>query len=132
MTPGSGINKVFLLGNIATDPWCTHHGKTFKEYTFLLVTTELIEKKDGPCKQQEYHHIKLPERMVPLNGALGRGSLVHIEGKIQTINWVDEEKVKRFKTEIIVSRINLLDHINNPDNGEEKILGQERKWSVSS
>lgn len=106
MRDNNGINKIFLLGQIATEPRL-HNGK-INEYHFTLVTKELHDKQGAQVEHLEYHQIRLPVIAVPQNLSLRKELTVHIEGKIHTRGWTDEHGVKRYDTEIIAIQFNSL------------------------
>lgn len=107
MRDNTGINKIFLLGQIATEPHL-HRGKT-DEYRFTLITKEVHDKKGEEVEHLEYHNVRLPMTLLLHHIQPQQGQSVHIEGKIHTEAWTDEQGVKRYSTEIIALQFNVLD-----------------------
>lgn len=109
MLNNSGINKVFLLGTIDKEPrWHKSNGSN-DFLCFTLTTKELIRKNNLDTEHIEWHHIKVPaghpdtERL-----DLHKGQLLHVTGKIQTKSTVDEQDIRRYKTEILALQLQVL------------------------
>jgi len=122
MPQNSGVNKVILLGTVLTQPRCNSYVDIKEEYAFTLVTSELIDRKEGPTEHLEYHNIILPDRFMPLNFELKKGITVYIEGKIQTINWIDDARVRRYKTEIVAQHMRCVNNTLQVQNTDERIV----------
>jgi len=109
MLNNSGINKVFLVGTIDREPrW--HKSNNLNDYLcFTLTTKELIRKNNIDTEHVEWHHIKIPANHPDVERMdLKRGQLIHITGKIQTKTMVDEQEIKRYKTEIMAVQLQVL------------------------
>lgn len=102
----SNVNKVFLVGEISRQPRWHRNGQAGSALCFTLITKESYEKNGATIEQAEEHAIKIAENR--LQGELKLGQLIHIEGKLQTSVRVDEQLVKRYKTEVIGMRIQVL------------------------
>ena len=100
----SGINKIFLLGEIYNMPVCFECPGMFKEYRFTLSTKEFVPKKDSGVEHVEYHLIKVFEDCITAGRLLAAGQIVHIEGKIQTYSSI-EVGIKRYQTNILATRL---------------------------
>jgi single-strand DNA-binding protein len=108
MLNNSGINKVFLVGTIDKEPrW--HKSSNTDFLCFTLTTKELIRKNNMDTEHVEMHYIKVPANHPDVERVeLKRGQLIHITGKIQTKILVDEQEVKRYKTEIVALQLQVL------------------------
>ncbi|MCJ8210467.1 single-stranded DNA-binding protein [Mucilaginibacter sp. RS28] len=111
MLSNSGINKVFLVGHIGKEPRLHSFQNEPQMLCFPLVTLEFIRKNGETTEHQEWHYIKLPADATEEKQDLKKGQLVYVQGKIQTRKIVDEQQVKRYKTEILAQQIQVL---NNP------------------
>jgi len=104
------LNKVFLIGRLTQNPEVktTQGGQTF--CSFGLATNRIWVDKNTNQKQAkvEYHNIVLWRRLAEIASQyLNKGSLVLVEGRIQTRTWQDASGSKRYKTEIIADNIQL-------------------------
>lgn len=77
---------------------------------FSLATTEKWTDDAGQKREQtEWHRIVVFGGQAEACGKyLDKGSLVEVEGKIQTRTWDDKDGVKRSTTEIVASRVGFL------------------------
>lgn len=106
MFTNSGVNKVFLIGHIDGEPVLKDLDEAEQVLYFTLVTTELI--KDGK-ELTEHHHIRIYREVVLTGRAeLKKGQMVYLEGKIKTRGYYDEQQIKRYVLEIIVTRFSVL------------------------
>ena len=103
------LNKVFLIGRLTRDPEVKNLPSGLKVCTFGLATGRFFTDKSGQKKQEtECHNIVLFGRLAEISSQyLTKGSLAFIEGRIRTRNWQDGQGNKRYRTEIIVERIQL-------------------------
>lgn len=110
MQNNAGVNKVFLLGQIKTEPRrhkSLNHADTL---CFTLVTKESFRKSDQLTDHEEHHSLVIQGDHPDVKElALRSGDgLLHVTGKIQTKSWVDERNVRRYKTEILVLQMQAL------------------------
>jgi len=106
-----GLNKVMLIGRLGRDPEMkyTSGGKGFCR--FSIATDESWTDRSSGEKQTktEWHSIVCWEKLAEIcNQYLTKGSLVYIEGKLQTREWDDKEGVKRKTTEIVANDMTML------------------------
>ena len=106
-----GINKVILLGNTGKDP----EYKTLQDGTpvakLTLATTEAYRLKNGETQTKtEWHTIIAWRGLATLvNDFVRKGSLLYVEGKLNTRNFEDTEGQKKYVTEVVADQILLLD-----------------------
>jgi single stranded DNA-binding protein len=104
----SGINKVFLLGNIAREPRSHKTEGCPDMLCFTLLTRERLVKNGVLDEHCEYHNIKIQVDKVIDVVALKAGMLVYIKGKIKTTPSTDTQNIKRYRTEIIGEQIQVI------------------------
>lgn len=112
------INKVFLIGNLGSDPESRHTGSGATVTNFNLATTETWKNKDGGKETHtEWHKVQVWGKQAE-NCAqyLSKGSKVYVEGKIRTRKWQDRDGNDRYTTEIIASDVKFLTTKNSHDN----------------
>lgn len=97
------LNKVFLIGRVASDIEMKTTPSGQSVCTFSLATNRTWKGKDGQKKEEsQFHRIVLWQRLSEIASQfLTKGSLVLIEGRIQNRSWEDKSGVKRYTTEII-------------------------------
>lgn len=103
------LNKAFVLGNLTRDPELrqTPSGQTV--CSFGIATNRFYNDSTGQKqKQAEFHNIVAWGRQAEIvNQYLKKGSLILVEGRLQTRNWQDQQGQKHWRTEIIAERIQL-------------------------
>ncbi|MBM3250876.1 MAG: single-stranded DNA-binding protein [Candidatus Nealsonbacteria bacterium] len=103
------LNKAFVLGNLTADPIIKSlpSGQTIAN--FGVATNRIFYDKNKEKQQQtEFHNIVAFGRNAEIASQyLRKGSLVLIEGRIQTRSWQDNSGNKKYRTEIITERIQL-------------------------
>ncbi len=124
----SGVNKVFLIGNLGKDPEFRHMEGGIMVAKFPLATTEYFKNKEGLRQDQtEWHNIVLWRGLAEAAEKLKlrKGHMIFIEGKLRTRSW-EKDGVKKYATEVVAENMTMLskrenepNHNNDTDNGME-------------
>ena len=104
------LNKVFLIGRLTQDPESRTTPSGQMVCNFGLATNRVWTNPQTSQRQEkaEYHNIVLWRRLAEIASQyLSKGSLVLIEGRIQTRSWEDSSGNRRYKTEVIADNIQL-------------------------
>ena len=104
------LNKVILVGRLVNDPEIRSIPNGQSVCSFRLATNRIwTDRKTGEKKEKtEYHNIVLWRRLAEIaHQFLTKGSLVLIEGRIQTRSWQDSSGMTRFRTEVVGRRMQL-------------------------
>lgn len=103
------LNKVFLIGRLTRDPQTKSLPSGQQVCNFGLATDRYFIDKSGQKRQQtEFHNIVLFRRLAEVASQyLTKGSLVMIEGRLQTRSWQDSSGNTRYRTEVITERLQL-------------------------
>jgi single-strand DNA-binding protein len=104
------VNKVILVGNLGRDAELKVTPSGFPVSSFSLATTDRRKDKDGQWTDRtEWHRIKLLGKQAEsLQDYLKKGKQIYVEGRLETRSWDDKDGQKRYMTEIIADRIQLL------------------------
>ena len=104
------LNKVLLIGRLGQNPEVrtTKEGKSV--VNFSLATDEKWNDRNGEKQSRtEWHRITLWDKQAEIASQyLTKGSLVYVEGKIQTKDWVNKEGQKQTSHEIVASNFRML------------------------
>ena len=106
------LNKVTLIGRLGKDPEVRHFDNNSMVCNFSVATSESYKDKEGNRQEQtEWHNIAIWRSGLAgvAEKYLKKGSLVYIEGKIRTRSWEDQDKNKKYTTDIIVDNFKMLD-----------------------
>ena len=104
------INKAIIVGNLGADPEirATQAGSIVAN--FNVATTERWTDKQGQKQEStEWHRVVFFDRTAEVcRDYLEKGSMVYVDGKIQTRKWVDNQGNDRYTTEIIGREMKML------------------------
>jgi single-strand DNA-binding protein len=104
------LNKVIIVGRVTADPQvkALPSGQTVANFS-IATNSVWVDKKTGQKNEAvEFHNIVLWNKTAEVAGQYVRkGSLLLVEGRLQTRSWEDKQGVKHWQTEIIGERIQL-------------------------
>lgn len=105
------INKVLLIGNLTRDPEMKETASGQPVTTFGLATNREWITKDGQRhNSSEYHECVAWARLAELcSQYLKKRKLVYVEGYLKTRSWDTPEGQKRFRTEVVVQDMIMLE-----------------------
>ena len=124
------VNKVILIGNLTRDPQMRQTPSGQNVTTFTIATNrEWISKDNQKHALAEYHDVVAWARLAEIcQQYLRKGKLVYIEGYLKTRSW-ETEGVKKFKTEIVVQDMIMLEKRTNNENEEMDYIPEEESVS---
>jgi single-strand DNA-binding protein len=104
------VNKVILVGRLGRDPETRFTGAGQAVANFSVATDESYKSRSGERqKHTEWHKIVVWGKQAEIaQQYLKKGSLVFIEGRIQTREWQDKEGQKRTSFEIVATNFRML------------------------
>ena len=104
------VNKVILVGRLGRDPETRYTGGGQAVANFSVATDETYKDKAGERqKRTEWHKIVVWGKQAEIaQQYLKKGSLVFIEGRIQSREWQDKEGQKRTSFEIVATNFRML------------------------
>jgi single-strand DNA-binding protein len=104
------VNKVILVGRLGRDPETRFTGGGQAVANFSVATDESYKDKNGERqKRTEWHKIVVWGKQAEIaQQYLKKGSLLYIEGRIQSREWQDKEGQKRTSFEIVASNFRML------------------------
>ena len=104
-------NKAIIVGNVTQDPEVRTTPSGAKVANFSVATNLIWKDKTTGEKQQktEFHNVVAWRWLADTaENYLNKGSLVLIEGRIETRSWEDQSTgQKRYRTEIIAESLQL-------------------------
>lgn len=105
------LNKVMLIGRLGRDPELRYTQGGMPIATLRLATDEGYTDREGNRVQKtEWHTVVVFDRQAQnCANFLGKGSLVYVEGSLQTRKWQDQQGQDRYTTEIRGQRVQFLD-----------------------
>ena len=122
------VNKVILLGRLVKDP-LSKALPSGQEISVFSVATNYLWR-DAKTKEKreavEFHPIVAWGKLAQVaNKYLTKGSKVYLEGRLRTSNWEDKNKQKHYKTEVVLSDMNMLGGGKKKEETKQEELAQE-------
>ena len=104
------VNKVILVGRLGRDPETRYTSGGQAVANFSVATDESYKDRNGERqKRTEWHKIVVWAKQAEIaQQYLKKGSLVFIEGRIQSREWQDKEGQKRTSFEIVATNFRML------------------------
>lgn len=120
------VNKVILIGNVTRDPEIRHTQGGQTVCTFGLATNRDWITSDGRRKaSSEYHEVVAWAQLADIcEKYVRKGKLLYIEGYLKTRSWDTPEGIRKFKTEIVIQDMIMLEKRKN-EGGDEFVPGDE-------
>ena len=105
------LNKVMIIGRLGRDPELRYTQSGSPVATLNVATDESYIDRDGnKVERTEWHRVSVFQRAAEnCANFLGKGSLVYVEGSLQTRKWQDQQGQDRYTTEIKAQRVQFLD-----------------------
>jgi single-strand DNA-binding protein len=104
------VNRAILVGRLGRDPETRYTSGGQAVCNFTLATDETYKDRNGERqKRTEWHRIVVWGKQAEIaQQYLHKGSLIFVEGRIQTRQWDDREGQKRTTVEIVASNFRML------------------------
>ena len=105
------LNKVMIIGRLGRDPELRYSQSGSPVCTLNIATDESYTDRDGNrVDRAEWHRVVVFQKAAEnCSQYLTKGSLVFVEGSLQTRKWQDQQGQDRYTTEIKAQRVQFLD-----------------------
>ncbi|MBO4313179.1 MAG: single-stranded DNA-binding protein [Desulfovibrio sp.] len=114
------LNKVMIIGRLGADPELKYTQSGSPATSLSIATDETYTDRDGNrVERTEWHRVRVFQRQAEnCANYLKKGSLVYVEGSLQTRKWQDQQGQDRYTTEIRAQRVQFLDRRGDGGQGE--------------
>ena len=130
MQKSMNLNKAMIIGNLTRDPEVRSTPSGLTVASFAVATNFIWTDQSGQKQEKvEFHNVVTWRRLAEICGQyLHKGSKVYIEGRLQTRDWVGQDGVKRYRTEIIADNMIMLDRAGavSTAQGEQPPMPEEQ------
>ena len=140
------LNKVMLIGNLTRDPELKYTTSGAAVATFGLATNKSWKDDNGEQKElAEFHNIVAWNKLAEIcQQLLAKGMKVYLEGSLNTRSWDADDGSKKYRTEVRITDMILLDSkgkqgtgmeeqdVAEPKTQEEPLIEEEEKDSEDS
>lgn len=109
----TNLNKAMLIGRLGQDPETRYTKSGSAVASFTVATNDYWRDKQGNRQEKtDWHNIVAWGQQADfVQNYLKKGRLVYVEGRLQTRDWVDQQNVKHYKTEIVANTIRSLERL---------------------
>lgn len=117
----SSVNKAIIIGHLGRDPEVRYMPSGEAVANFSIATTERWKDKATSEQKEatEWHKVSVFGKLAEIAGEyLRKGSLVYVEGRLQTRKWKDKQDNDRYTTEIRADTLRFLNKVDS--GGDEK------------
>lgn len=117
-----GLNKVMIIGNLGRDPEMRYTPGGRAVTTYTVACSRAWNNSEGERHEEtEWFNVvswgKLAETCKQY---LIKGSLVYVEGRLQTRSWEDNDGKKHSRTELVANEMIILDRSKTAHAGEQQ------------
>ncbi|MHB1527642.1 MAG: single-stranded DNA-binding protein [Candidatus Dormibacteria bacterium] len=134
------LNRVQLIGRLTADPEMKYLPTGAPVTQLRMATNRYSTSQDGERKEfTDYHDVVVwnigGRKLAELAGQyLKKGSLVYIEGRLQTRSWEGQDGQKRYRTEVNCNDIQFLESKGGADGtaAPEDVRAATRQASPSA
>ena len=104
------LNKVILIGRLGRDPETRHMPNGDAVCNFSIATDESWKDKNGQRQTRtEWHAITMYRKLAEIAAQyLKKGSLVYLEGRIQSRKYTGKDGIERTAYEIVCNEMKML------------------------
>lgn len=105
------LNKAQIIGRVGRDPEMRYSTTGEPIASFSVATSERYKDKatGNAVEKTEWHNVTAFKRLAEIIGEyVKKGSLVYIEGKLNTRKWQDKDGQDRYTTGIVANEMKML------------------------
>ena len=108
-----------LIGRLGQDPEVRYTQSNTAVATLNMATSERYKDGNGELQERtEWHRVVAWGRLAEIcQQYLSKGSLIYVEGPLQTRQWEDNQGQKRYTTEVKALQMTMLDSKGSSGNG---------------
>lgn len=119
----ASVNKVILVGRLGKDPETRYMPNGDAVTNVTLATSENWKDKNGEKQEKtEWHRVTFYRKLAEIAGEyLKKGSMVYVEGRLETRKWTDKAGVEKYTTEIIANEMQMLGSRSSGGNSFEVV-----------
>ncbi|MBI4268627.1 single-stranded DNA-binding protein [Candidatus Uhrbacteria bacterium] len=105
------LNKVMLIGRLTKNPEVRSIPSGQSVTSFSIATNRSYKDASGQRQDKaEFHNIVAWGKLAEICGQyLTKGKRAYLEGRLQTRDWVGQDGVRRYSTEVVADNMIILD-----------------------
>jgi single-strand DNA-binding protein len=104
------LNMAQIIGHLGRDPEVRYSPEGTEVTNLAVATNQTWKDKSGEKQERtEWHRVVLFGKVAEIAAQfLKKGSLVYLQGRLQTRKWPGEDGEDRYTTEIVADRMRML------------------------
>lgn len=103
------MNKVFLIGRLTKDPELRYTNNNIPTVSFSIAINRPFENQNGVREADFINIVVWRKQAENVKKYVFKGSLVAIDGRIQTRNYEDKDGKKVYVTEVVADSVQFLE-----------------------
>ncbi len=123
-----------LIGRLGQDPEVRYTQSNTAVATLNMATSERYKDGNGEIQEKtEWHRVVAWGRLAEIcQQYLHKGSLIYIEGPLQTRQWEDNQGQKRYTTEVKALQMTMLDSKGSGNNSGPQNQNQNQNQQAQN
>lgn len=113
------MNKAFLIGRLTRDPELRYSSSNTPIVNFSIAVDRQFTNKDGQRETDFIRIVAYNKQAENIKKYLTKGSLVAVDGRIQTGSYDDKDGKRVYTTDIVADRVQFLESKNSQNTIEE-------------
>ncbi len=103
------INKAIVLGRVGQDPEMKATASGLSVINVSVATNSVSGSGDNRREETEWHRVTMFGKLAEItNQYVRKGSLIYVEGRLQTRKWQDQNGQDRYSTDIIANEMQMI------------------------
>lgn len=107
------MNKAFLIGRLTRDPELRYSSSNAAIVNFSIAIDRTYTNNQGQRETDFINIVAFQKQAENIKKYVGKGSLVAVDGRIQTRNYEDKDGKRVYVTEVVADRVQFLDTKNS-------------------
>lgn len=114
------MNKAFLIGRLTRDPELRYSSSNAAIVNFSIAIDRQYTNNQGQRETDFINIVAFQKQAENIKKYVFKGSLVAVDGRIQTRNYEDKDGKRVYVTEVVADRVQFLDSKGSSSNTMEK------------
>jgi len=119
------MNKTFLVGHLTKDPDLRYLSNNTAVATFTIAINRTFAGQNGEREADFINIVVWRKQAENVKKYLSKGSLVGIDGRIQTRNYENQEGKRVYITEVVADNVQFLGPKGQRDNSSNSVSPQD-------
>lgn len=121
------MNKVFLIGRLTRDPELKYTSSNDAMVTFSIAIDRQYTNQQGQRDTDFINIVAFRKQAENIKKYISKGSLIAVDGRIQTSNYEDKDQKRVYVTQVIADRVQFLEPksssstYNNSENQQNEV-----------